>query len=1068
MTLHICTRSVLDATLALLFAATPVAAFNPPVDTAGPLTVRIEGPDVLHEMETAVPVRVVFENKSDRPIDGTVELRGIDHWRTEPAEAAFFSVPPKGNAMREFRVFAGQGSYNAWYPIHAFANFTVDGKPLAAHPILLLTTQFPNPLQAAPNVEWKPFAVAANRELALWRLPAFRAVVQVFGQPPKTLPIGWRGSEPATGATAVYESAQRLGDDTHESLVMHPPWIDGKVGAIFVEFPLRLPKAEPLQLRFANGMGSDGKGDGAIFRVRVLPFDAPEGKQGEVVFERYCDAATWHGDEVDLGQFAGQDIRLQLESHPGPKNDTNCDCSVWAEPTLVAGKTPEPTPFPLQDNAKARTLGAIKRDGKCYDVRLWLGQRGLLDATVEFQQGESRLCFHGFEVLVDDNRLDDPRSPATLVDVKDETGERGLRVRHHFQGVSGPFDLVGELWVDRGSLQTSFRLENAPLPQPWHVVRLEDVAAGQWNAAAGMIYAGHGNVIRQPQAKVLYGNGMQLSTSFVGFDFVGVFSMVQAVNVPPNWLCIDPPRMHYSLHSPHSQTLTFIPSDNVWTAVQTWHDINGLQPAGGVKKLAGRFAFDLWGGRYADHELQLRLAFRYGLTNSVVVFHDWQRWGYDYRLPEIYPPNPNIGTFDEFCKLAATCKEAGVLFALHDNYIDFYPDADGFSYDKVIAFDSPNEPTKGWWNLGRKAQAYRYRADAVEPFLTRNLRLIRDGIAPTGYFVDVWAAASPHDYWTAKGEFIDRVKTQQIWRERFTQIRDFLGGAPTISESGHDLLIGGLDGAQADNFRAETWGWECADAERIPWHDAAHHDRFILLGAGITDRYEAGLDSANHGPYSDDYMTTEVLTGHPALASKAFGRNVVRKYWLTNDLMQALALRRIEGVDFVDGDIHRQHVRWSGGGEVWVNRGPSDWNVAGQTLPQYGFLARVPVEQGVVQASISRRGGAIVETARSADQWYVNGRQAEVDFGPVTTKGGIRLTREGKTLLVTPLPVPNEPSTVVQLRPALLNWQLPEFTVVEALAEDGTILNREPVHRESNQIVLECNAGAFAYRLLGE
>ena len=41
-----------------------------------------------------------------------------------------------------------------------------------------------------------------------------------------------------------------------------------------------------------------------------------------------------------------------------------------------------------------------------------------------------------------------------------------------------------------------------------------------------------------------------------------------------------------------------------------------------------------------------------------------------------------------------------------------------------------------------------------------------------------------------------------------------------------------------------------------PWFDAAHHDRFILHGAGYQSRYAAGLEPSLHGIYSDDYITT--------------------------------------------------------------------------------------------------------------------------------------------------------------------------------------------------------------------
>ncbi|MBZ5584662.1 MAG: hypothetical protein LAQ30_21120 [Acidobacteriia bacterium] len=301
------------------------------------------------------------------------------------------------------------------------------------------------------------------------------------------------------------------------------------------------------------------------------------------------------------------------------------------------------------------------------------------------------------------------------------------------------------------------------------------------------------------------------------------------------------------------------------------------------------------------------------------MWHSWQRWGYDFRLPDIFPPNPSFGAPDDFRKLVETCRGSGVLFAPHDNYIDLYPDAEGFSYDNV-AFLANGQPQRAWFNYGRDAQSYRARADRVPPLVKRNLRLIRDGFAPTSYFIDVWSSMAPYDYWTSDGQFVDRAVTGKVWGETFAWIREYLGGdAPQISEAGHDRLIGWLDGAQANQLRVDpqgsgfVWNIRAADAERIPWIDAAYHDRFVLHGAGYQDRYAAGLDLAAHGMYSDDYMATEMLTGRPAMVQAPFSRDVVRKYWLLHDIMRALALRRIETVEFAGGDIHRQHVRWDNG-----------------------------------------------------------------------------------------------------------------------------------------------------------
>ena len=106
-----------------------------------------------------------------------------------------------------------------------------------------------------------------------------------------------------------------------------------------------------------------------------------------------------------------------------------------------------------------------------------------------------------------------------------------------------------------------------------------------------------------------------------------------------------------------------------------------------------------------------------------------------------------------------------------------------------------------------------------------------------------------------------------------------------------------------------------------------------------------------------------------------FGREVVRTYWLLHDLMRALALRRIESFEFAGGNLHHQHVTWEGG-QVWVNRGVDDWEVAGHVLPQYGFYAHV----GAVEAAFERHGDRTVEWSRGPDGEYRDGAR--------TTPGG--------------------------------------------------------------------------------
>jgi hypothetical protein len=1027
-----------------MFAAAALA-FEPPVDTAGPLTVRIERPALgpygaggwiqFDQPDTPFPLNVELSSTADKALQGTLRVRVIDRWRVEPHAPVPFTLRPRGNATIAFQVSFGSGTFNALYPIHALAEFDFEGRHFVVHPILIVRTTQADAPRAPLPVEWKPFPVPASGALGLWREPIRREHSIISAEPPQS---GETGRE-------AFEFHPNIQFSTHldrrEAITMtlgpRPPSRRERVDACMVEYPLALPKSQSIVLRFSAAVTL---GD-ALFRVRALRFDAPTEDKGALLLEKHVTSAVSQETDVDLARYAGQDVRLQLES------SGEAGQAWWVEPTIVAGKAPAPAAFPPPPNAPSRLLGTVQG----YEVRVYPGTRGALDSAIAFVKGDCRLLFHGFRIQVLGDDLGDWRSASELLNAQEEAAAGRYRVRHHYHGWAGTFDVLTEMWVDARGLQVHFWLENEPGARPWLRVYLQEVAAGPWTERARRIYGGPGNVIQDPQAFRLGFDGHNLATSFVGFDFANGVSLLQGVDAVPDRLEVDPQDRTYTLVAPHAQTITFLPAADVWQAVKLWR-ANELRAAAGVPKLAGRFVFDLWGGRYAPSGQALQRAFRYGLTDALVVWHNWQRWGYDFRLPDIYPPNPQWGTLEEFLKLVQTCREHAVLFAPHDNYIDFYPDAEGFSYENVV-FQDNGQPQRAWYHSYRDAQSYRARPDRLRPLVERNLKLIRAAFSPSAYFIDVWSSAPPYDFWTQDGRLVDRGVTRELWGETFAWIREFLGdNAPQISEAGHDRLIGWLDGAQANHLRVDAqgkgfvWNIHCADAERIPWIDAAYHDRFALHGAGYEDRYAAGLDLATHGIYSDDYMATEVLTGHPAMVQAAFSRDVVRKYWLLHDVMRALALRRIETVEFVAGDIHRQHVTWDNGAEVWVNRGASEWRVGERTLPPYGFYARAPQANGMVETAIERQPTGTVEWSRSPGSYYYNSRDGSAYC----------LKREGETWRIVAAP---ESTAFI----ARVPWTGPAPAQATAIDEDGTELHRVPIRHEGASLVFAFDSKTFAY-----
>lgn len=95
-----------------------------------------------------------------------------------------------------------------------------------------------------------------------------------------------------------------------------------------------------------------------------------------------------------------------------------------------------------------------------------------------------------------------------------------------------------------------------------------------------------------------------------------------------------------------------------------------------------------------------------------------------------------------------------------------------------------------------------------------------------------------------------------------------------------------------------------------------------------------------------------------------------------------------------------------------------------------------------------------------------NPQAKPIDFGPVVTSGACRLTVKDNVLSLTLLPGKPNMKFNVRLRWADLPWKLPTPAAVEAVAEDGHVLDRQPVHTDGDTIVLNCESKVFGYRFV--
>ena len=99
--------------------------------------------------------------------------------------------------------------------------------------------------------------------------------------------------------------------------------------------------------------------------------------------------------------------------------------------------------------------------------------------------------------------------------------------------------------------------------------------------------------------------------------------------------------------------------------------------------------FDQRGEQYRKFKEQ-------GLDRLQVVLTGWPHAGYDRQHPDELPPAPAAGGWEGMKRLAETCHEIGYLFALHDQYRDYYTDAPSFSTHWAVHEEDENPISVGF------------------------------------------------------------------------------------------------------------------------------------------------------------------------------------------------------------------------------------------------------------------------------------------------------------------------------------------------------------------------------------
>ncbi|MHC4495362.1 MAG: DUF5696 domain-containing protein [Planctomycetota bacterium] len=146
---------------------------------------------------------------------------------------------------------------------------------------------------------------------------------------------------------------------------------------------------------------------------------------------------------------------------------------------------------------------------------------------------------------------------------------------------------------------------------------------------------------------------------------------------------------------------------------------------------------------FDDRARQLRQLSGKGIKRAYLHLDGWGFRGYDNLHPDVIPPCLEAGGWEGMKSFAETCEQLGYVFAIHDQYRDYYLDAKSYDQRHTILDRSGNRPHGNTWYGGN--QSILCSRLALGHVKKNYLALLRHGVKVRGAYLDVFAVVPPDE-----------------------------------------------------------------------------------------------------------------------------------------------------------------------------------------------------------------------------------------------------------------------------------------------------------------------------------
>jgi hypothetical protein len=336
-----------------------------------------------------------------------------------------------------------------------------------------------------------------------------------------------------------------------------------------------------------------------------------------------------------------------------------------------------------------------------------------------------------------------------------------------------------------------------------------------------------------------------------------------------------------------------------------------------------------------------------GVEKTMILLGGWNRMGYDREHVDMWPPAEGAGGIDGLQQACSQVKDHGYLFALHDNYNDFYPDAPSYDQKYIIKREDGSIGLGGVWDGGL---THHIATSAIEELLNRNLQRIEEHIPLNAYYFDVITNTS-HEENYDPDNLMTRRQDLAYRKELLKNVQD--RGLVVGGERGTDWALPvvsfceGLQGGGGDYHRGVGYRLGLT----VPLFYLVYRE--CVVGYWQHGTPYGREDHANH-------VLLDVLYGQPSSWSLVYNQWEDLKplfketYDLLGRLHQKTAHFAMTDHQYLTDDYMVQRSEFSDGTVVYVNFGITTYESEFFSVPPKGFRLDAAGEQPKV-ATVGRK-----------------------------------------------------------------------------------------------------------------